>query len=203
MRASSASGRGASRAARGPAKVVRIPIANKGRRQRIWAGTIVIVAVVAIGAIAMRLSSFGERPATPTLAADEFDAVESLTVKLVNTARMRARVRPLTVSNRLLIAARVHSNDMAANEYLAHESADGDAPADRILAAGLDYEEVAENLFFDNGPDLDALPQRALAEWQASPIPRANLLAPQFRTMAVAITRAVDGSFFVTLDLMR
>lgn len=203
MRASSASGRGASRAARSPTKVVRIPFANKGRRQRIWAGTIVIVAVAAIAAMAIRVSSFGTRPATPTLAADEFGAIESLTVKLVNDARVRAHVNPLMVSNRLLIAARLHSTEMAANEYLAHESADGDAPADRVLASGIDYEEVAENLFFDNGPDLDALPQRALAEWQANPIPRANLLAPQFRMIAVAIARAVDGSFFVTLDLMR
>jgi len=168
-----------------------------------WAGTIAIVAVVVIAAIVMRVSSFGGRAATPALAADEFSAVESLTVKLVNDARVRAGVRPLVVSNRLLIAARVHSEDMAANDYRAHESAIGDTPADRVRAAGLDYEEMAENLFFDNGPDLDALPERALAEWQASPIPRANLLSPRFRTMAVAIARAVDGSFFVTLDLMR
>ena len=168
-----------------------------------WVGTLAVVAAVMIAVIAIRGSSFGTRPATPTLAADEFAAVESLTVKLVNDARTRAHVRPLMISDRLSIAAKVHSAEMAANESLAHESADEDAPADRVRATGLDYEEVAENLFFDNGPDLDALPQRALAEWQANPIPRANLLAPQFRTIAVAIARAVDGSFFVTLDLMR
>lgn len=168
-----------------------------------WAGTIAIVAVVAIAAIAIRMSSFAGRAATSTLAADEFGAVESLTIKLVNDVRLHAGVGPLVVSNRLLIAARVHSDDMAAHDYLAHESASGDAPVDRVRAAGLDYEELAENLFFDNGPDLDALPRRALAEWKASPIPRANLLSPQFRTVAVAIARAVDGSFYVTLDLMR
>lgn len=168
-----------------------------------WAGAIAAVAVVAVAAMALGVSSFGDRPGMPALAADEYGAVELLTVKLVNEARTHAHVRPLIVSNKLLIAARLHSTDMAANDYLAHESADGYAPADRVRAAGLDYEEVAENLFFDNGPDLDALPRRALAEWQATPIPRANLLAPQFRTIAVAVARAVDGSFFVTLDLMR
>jgi len=164
---------------------------------------IVIVAVVALTAIVIRVNPFRGRQAAPALAADEFGAAESLIVKLVNDARLHAGVRPLAVSERLVTAARVHSDDMAANDYLAHESAIGDAPADRVRSAGLDYEEVAENLFFDNGPDLDALPRRALAEWQASPIPRANLLAPRLRTMAVAIARAVDGSFFVTLDLMR
>jgi uncharacterized protein YkwD len=167
------------------------------------AAIIAIVAVASLTAIVIRVNSFRGRQAAPTLAADEFGAGESLIVKLVNDARLRAGVRPLAVSEPLVIAARVHSDDMAANDYLAHESAIGDAPADRVRAAGLDYEEVAENLFFDNGPDLDALPRRALAEWQAGPIPRANLLAPEFRTVAVAIARAVDGSFFVTLDLMR
>jgi uncharacterized protein YkwD len=164
---------------------------------------IAIVAAVALAALVIRLNSFGGRQAAPTLAADEFGAAESLTVKLVNDARSHAGMRPLAVSRQLLIAARIHSEDMAANGYFAHESADGDAPADRVRSAGLDYEEVAEDLFFDNGPDLDALPRRALVEWQASPQPRANLLAPEFRTIAVAIARAVDGSFFVTLDLMR
>jgi len=37
----------------------------------------------------------------------------------------------------------------------------------------------------------------------ASPTPRGNLLSPEFRSAAVAIARAVDGSLFVTLDLMR
>jgi uncharacterized protein YkwD len=162
-----------------------------------------IVAVVTLAAFVIRVNSFGGPQAPPMLAADEFGGAESLTVKLVNDARLRAGVRPLAISGRLLIAARVHSEDMAANDYLAHEGAIGDAPADRVRSAGIDYEEVAENLFFDNGPDLDALPRRALAEWQASPIPRTNLLAPEFRGIAVAIARAVDGSFFVTLDLMR
>jgi uncharacterized protein YkwD len=203
MRASSASGRGASRAARGTAKVVRIPIANKGRRRQIWTAIIAIIAVGPLAALVIRMNSFGGYQPSPILAADEFGAAESLTVKLVNDARLHAGLRPLAVSGPLLIAARVHSEDMAANGYLSHESAIGDAPADRVRSAGIDYEEVAENLFFDSVPDLDALPGRALAEWQASPVPRAHLLAPEFRTIAVAIARAVDGSFFVTLDLMR
>lgn len=203
MRASSASGRGASRAARGAAKVVRIPVANRDRWRRLWPAIIAIAAVAVLAAVLIGANSFGRHLAAPTLAADEFRAAESQTIKLVNDARLRAGATPLALSRELSIAARVHSDDMAANGYLAHESADGDTPADRVRSAGIDYEEVAENLFLDNGPDLDALPQRALAEWQASPIPRANLLAPKFRTIAVSIARAVDGSFFVTLDLMR
>jgi uncharacterized protein YkwD len=167
------------------------------------AGTIAVVAAVAVAALVIRVSSFTGRPAMPALGADEFGAAESLTVKLINDARLRAGVSPLVVSNRLLLAARVHSNDMAADDDLAHESMIGDAPVDRVRSAGLDYEELAENLFKDSGPDVDKLPERAIEDWLESPTPRANLLSPRFRTAAVAIARAVDGSFFVTLDLMR
>ena len=65
MRASSASGRGASRTTRGPAKVVRMPVAGKLRHQqmmRAWMITI-IAAVVALG-FAVRF----ERPQIQTSA---------------------------------------------------------------------------------------------------------------------------------------
>ena len=42
-----------------------------------------------------------------------------------------------------------------------------------------------------------------MAVWLASPEPRVNLLSARFRAAAVAIARAVDGSYYVTLDLMR
>jgi len=129
--------------------------------------------------------------------------MEARILELVNDARRQAGRSPVTLSNTLLIAARAHSEDMAARRYLSHEGGAGDTPADRVTAVGLDYEEIAEDLLSDGGRDPNALPQRALAIWLASTTPRENLLSAQFRTAAVAIARAVDGSFFVTLDLMR
>lgn len=162
---------------------------------------ITICAVVVIAAVAVRVSSRAMRPVAPASTSAQFGPAESRIVEFVNDARTRASLAPLVLFDRLLIAARAHRQDLAAYRYLGHESGPGDAPADRVRAVGIDYEELAENLLSDRGPDLDALPERALTIWPASPAPRGKLLAPQFRTAAVAIARAVDGSFFVTLDL--
>ena len=180
-----------------------MPTASRLRRRQMRALAIAVCTVVVIAAIAVRVGPRARRPVGPALAAAQFGPAESRIVELVNDARTRAGLAPLVLSDRLLLAARAHSQDMAAHRYLAHESGAGDAPADRVRVAGLDYEEIAENLLSDLGPDLDALPERALTIWLASPTPRGNLLSPQFRTAAVAIARAVDGSFFVTLDFMR
>jgi uncharacterized protein YkwD len=204
MRASSASGRGASRTTRGPAKVVRMPVAGKLRHQqmmRTWMITI-IAAVVALG-FAVRFERPQIRQASAMEpASTQFGAAEAHLLAMINDARKQAGRDALSLSDKLLIAARTHSQDMAAHLYLAHEGGAGDAPADRISATGLDYVEIAENLFSDGSSDLNALPARALSYWMASPTPRGNLLSPEFRSAAVAIARAVDGSLFVTLDLM-
>ncbi|MBI3758958.1 MAG: CAP domain-containing protein [Deltaproteobacteria bacterium] len=167
------------------------------------AAAIVAGVLVVVAAVVVRFGSRGRRPVVSTLAVAEFQSAEARILELVNSARKQAGVPPLILSDRLLSAARMHSQDMAAHRYLAHESADGIPTADRVRAAGLDYEEVAENLFSDPRPDIEALPTRAMTAWLASPEPRVNLLAARVRTAAVAIARAVDGSFYVTLDLMR
>jgi len=203
MRASSVSGRGTSRAPRGPAKVVRMPTATRLRRQRLQAWSI-IVAVLVVGAgFAARFSSPTKPAAAPVLPADQFVTTEARVLELVNDVRKQAGLDLLASSDQLMTAARTHSEDMAAHQYVAHEGGAGDAPADRLVAVGLDYQEMAENLFSYGGPDVDAVPSQALATWLASPEPRGNLLSPQFRFAAVAIARAIDGSFYVTLDLMR
>lgn len=180
-----------------------MPTATRRRRQRLQAW-VIMVSVIAVGAgFVVRFSSPVKPAAPPSLAPDQFGTTEARILDLVNDARREAGRDPLGVSDKLLMAARVHSEDMAAHRYLAHEGDAGDAPADRLSAAGLDYEEVAENLFSYDGLDPRALASQALTTWLASPEPRGNLLSPQFHIAAVAIARAVDGSFFVTLDLMR
>jgi uncharacterized protein YkwD len=203
MRASSVSGRGTSRVPRGPAKVVRIPTATRLRRKRLQTWSI-IAAVLVVGAgFAARFNSPVKLAAAPVLPPDQFGAAEARILDLVNDARRESGLTPLTSSDKLMTAARLHSEDMAAHQYVAHEGGAGDAPADRLVAVGLDYQEITENLFSYGGPDVDSVPSQALATWLASPAPRENLLSPQFRLMAVAIARAIDGSFYVTLDLMR
>ncbi len=164
---------------------------------------------VAIGLVLFVVSLFARvehvKPPQPESAIPlaQLNPIESRIIYLVNSVRTRAGAEALALSDRLMVAARAHAADMAAHGYLAHESAAGDTTADRVRSSGLDYEEVAENLMSDSGRDLAALPQRVLTTWLASPSSRNNLLAPQFNAVAVAIAHATDGTYYVTLDLMR
>jgi uncharacterized protein YkwD len=164
---------------------------------------IAIGVVVFIAAIVVRVGRYPVRQARPTRLQTQLNPIESRIIDLVNAARTQAGAARLMLSDRLTLAARAHAQDMATRGYLAHDSASGDTPADRVRAAGLDYDEIAENLLSNPGHDLEALPQRALTTWLASPTTRNNLLSPRFRTIAAAIAHATDGSFYITLDLMR
>jgi uncharacterized protein YkwD len=159
--------------------------------------------LVFISAMVLRFGRFTVSQPRVEVPQVQLNAIEERIVELVNAARAQVGAAPLALSDRLTLAARAHAQDMAAHGYLAHDSAAGDPPADRVRSVGLDYDELAENLLSDPGHEVDALPQRAIAAWLASPTPRNNLLSPRFRTAAVAIAHATNGSFYVTLDLMR
>ncbi len=173
------------------------------RRHRLLRFSVAIGVVLFVASIATRVRHVAPPQPDPAVPQAQLNPIEARIVELINTARMQAGAAPLALSDRLTLAARAHAQDMAEHGYVAHDSADGDTPVDRARAAGLDYDEIAENLLSDPGHDLDSLPQRALTTWLASPTSRINLLAPQFRTTAVAIAHAADGSYYVTLDLMR
>jgi len=123
-------------------------------------------------------------------------------LKLANDSRERAGLAPLQFSPRLMVAARNHSRDMAARGYLGHDSPAGDTPADRTRAAGVNYDELGENVYRDSA-EAGALPTRAIKAWLQSRAYRSNLLSPGFRLSAVGIARADDGNYFVTQDFIR
>ena len=173
------------------------------RRQRLLRLSIALGAVFLAVSITARVRHVAPPQPDPVVPPARLNPTEARIVELVNAARTQSGAAPLAHSDRLTLAARSHAQDMADHGYIAHESDAGDTPVDRARAAGLDYEEIAENLLSDSGQDLAALPQRALATWLASPASRLNLLAPQFHTLAVAVAHATDGSYYVTLDLMR
>jgi uncharacterized protein YkwD len=173
------------------------------RRQRLLRLSIAIGAVFFVASIVARVRHVTPPRPDPIVPQAQLDPIEARIFELVNLARTQAGVARLALSDRLTLAARAHAQDMAEHGYVAHDSADGDTPVDRARAAGLDYDEIAENLLSDPGYDLAALPQRTVTTWLSSPSPRNNLLSPRFIATAVAVAHATDGSYYVTLDLMR
>jgi uncharacterized protein YkwD len=132
------------------------------------------------------------------LAAQEFQVL-----KLVNDTRAHAGLIRLQFSPRLMIAARNHSRDMAARGYLGHNSSARDTPADRARAAGINCDELGENVYRGDGKDAHALTERVIGAWLQSRAHRANMMSPRFRFSAVGIARARDGNYYVTQDFIR
>lgn len=119
--------------------------------------------------------------APPTTAAPPVPTPADQVVALVNAARADAGCDPLVVDDRLALAAQLHSDDMAANDYFSHESQDGRTFVDRVLAAGYP-EPGGENI---------AQGQRSAAEvhdaWMNSEGHRANILNCSFTAIGVGL----------------
>jgi len=126
-------------------------------------------------------------PAQPRLRAVSLSSLEQGVLADINAFRLQHRLAPLRLSAQLTSAAREHSQQMAADGYFAHESADGSAFWKRIqrfyASSPWRYWSVGENLLWSS-PDVDA--KDALAMWLASPEHRANLLTSRWREIGVS-----------------
>ncbi|HTQ26314.1 MAG TPA: CAP domain-containing protein [Candidatus Binataceae bacterium] len=130
-------------------------------------------------------------------------AQEAEILRLVNDERKRAGAPALKSSQRLMLASRGHSYDMALRNYLGHKGPAGDTPAERVRGVGVDSAAFGENLYLDREADRARLAERAVQEWLRNPEHRANLLSPDFASTGVGIARAADGTAYVTQDFAR
>jgi uncharacterized protein YkwD len=131
---------------------------------------------------------------TPTQAAPGNAAVEDAVVALVNGVRRRVRCDPLQNDRRLRQAARQHSGDMAAGNFLSHTGSDGSSAADRMAAAGYDR-PLSENLARGFGSARDVV-----QGWLDSREQRQNLLDCDARAIGVGVAVGADGRPYWTQD---
>lgn len=192
------------KAPRHSTKVIRLPVPEliKLRRRRRLSGLSMVVLVLAM------IAAWDQYAGLPTESAGlecrlRPNSTERLLLQRVNAARARAGTSPLAFSSALMRAAYLHSADMAAAGYVAYDSPSGDTPASRIIAQGVDYQELGENLCGPFHDGLARLADYALARWLADPEDRANILSARFRITGIGITRTADGSFYITQDLVR
>lgn len=202
MKPSSATGRGAARRPRGPARIIPLPTPGVVKRRRaIRAGAGVLITAL-IAAISMRVYLTRNAPPSPEEMAG-ISEPEAEIIKQVNAERVRRGLRPLKFSPRLAVVARGHSYDMAIRHYRDHNSPEGSTPADRVRGVGVECTAVAENIYVDDYRKLEALGARALKGWLDSTEHRGNLLSPDFVETGVGIARSSDGYTYVTQDFVR
>ena len=145
--------------------------------------------------------------ACPAGAADR-----SAVVCEINAARDAADRAPLRFRPSLAAAARGHSADMVARRYFAHESPEGDGPADRAWDAGYmrhaDSWRVGEILLWSTGAPLTAA--RAVGMWMDSPSHRRILLSQRYRDVGAGVMPGapfddpgVESATTITVDFGR
>lgn len=170
------------------------------RRRAIKAGLGLLILSL-IGAIIARLYLMRAAPPSPEKVSGQTEQ-ETEIIGLENQERTRAGLKPLKFSPRLAVIARGHSYDMAMRRYLAHNSPEGVAPADRISGVGIDYQVVGENIYMDDYADPREMPQRAMDGWSKSPEHHANIVSAQFTETGVGVARSADGNTYVTQDFV-
>jgi uncharacterized protein YkwD len=116
----------------------------------------------------------------------------------LNAIRELHGLVPLRPSAQLTASAVAHSEEMAADGYFEHRSADGTAFWRRIERwypdSDFPFWSVGENLLWSS-PGVD--PSEALRLWMRSPEHRANILAPRWRQIGVAAVHvdAAPGTY--------
>jgi len=185
----------------GPAKVIRMPTPTVVRRRRAIKAGLGLLVLSLLAAIIARFYLLYTAPPSPEKVSG-LTAREAEILGLVNQERARAGQPPLKFSPRLAVIARGHSYDMAMRHYLAHNSPDGVAPAERIAGAGLGYHAVGENVYMDDADPAD-MPRRAMNGWLKSPAHHANIVSGTFTETGVGIAQSADGNTYVTQDFMR
>ena len=120
--------------------------------------------------------------------------------------------QPLTFNARLYEAARLHSQDMVAQDYFSHTSADGQGVSDRITATGYQYWTWGENIAYSSSTapvdevkevvdfhDLFVIDAGVTGRGH-----RTNIFEENFREVGIGTAhgnyKGYDYSWFVTCD---
>jgi uncharacterized protein YkwD len=171
------------------------------RRRAIKAGVGLLVLSL-LAAIVARFYLIYTAPRSPEKTSGLTEQ-ETEILDLVNQQRARGGLPPLKFSPRLAVVARGHSYDMAMRHYLAHNSPDGVAPAERISGSGIGYQAVGENIYMDDYADSTDVPRRAMNGWRKSPEHLANIISGRFTETGIGIAQSADGTTYVTQDFLR
>jgi uncharacterized protein YkwD len=142
----------------------------------------------------MNASLANARPRTARVSAtgDERRAFE-----LINAERRASGESSLVWDAELTRMARLHSENMARQNFFDHIDPQGQNMTMRARACGVcGWSAIAENIAYNSGYDDPA--GFAVERWMKSSKHRANLLRQGFTHSGVGVARAADGRVFFT-----
>ena len=129
----------------------------------------------------------------PTEPAVNTASLERSMVNKVNAARAAEGLPPLEVSSVLRSNARVHSADMADNNFFSHTSPTRGTFAARVNASGISYSGAGENIAYNSSVSS------AHSMLMGSSGHRANILNTDFTHIGIGIEwDESEGVFYIT-----
>ncbi|MFH2102491.1 MAG: CAP domain-containing protein [Chloroflexota bacterium] len=105
---------------------------------------------------------------------------ENQVVTLFNEQRALAGLPAYTIHSSLVLAARLHSQDMACNRYFSHTGLDGSTPRDRMLRQGYVAVWWGENISAGRNS-----PAQTVQSWMDSAPHRANILSTNVNEVGI------------------
>ncbi|KAI9912271.1 hypothetical protein PsorP6_008853 [Peronosclerospora sorghi] len=108
----------------------------------------------------------------------------------VNAERAKVGLSPLCTNSKMAAAARRHSEDMAANDYMDHGGSDGSTMSQRITDAGFKWNSVAENVAAGQ-EDVASV----MESWMNSEDHRDNILGADYTMFGTAYAYNADSKY--------
>ena len=123
--------------------------------------------------------------------------IEQLAFQLSNDQRTANNLPPLVWDNDVASIARLHSENMAKNNFFSHKGLDGSMVNKRADQVGVkNWRSIGENIAFNRGYDNPA--EFTVECWMKSVSHRENLLDKSWKESAIGVAVAADGSYYFT-----
>jgi uncharacterized protein YkwD len=119
---------------------------------------------------------------------------ESTLLGLINQERQARGLHTLTLQGQLQTAARLHSEDMACNDFLSHTGSDGSSVRDRVERQGYSWSWIGENIYA-TGNTSSSAPEQAFNWWMNSTPHRNNLLHEYYTEIGIGYRHSPDSSY--------
>ena len=120
-------------------------------------------------------------------------------VTLINNARTSNGLHALSVNQKLVTAANVHTKDMLCKNFLGHTGSDNSTPQSRVTAQGYTASLVVEDIY----ALTTASQQSAFNWWINTPEGRADILNPAVTEFGIAYgarQESMLGAYFVMVS---
>jgi uncharacterized protein YkwD len=124
-------------------------------------------------------------------------SIERQAFDLINKKRSEIGLALLMWNDELAEVARVHSQDMAEQQFFSHKGSDGTMVDDRADKFGIkNWSAIGENIAFERGFENAA--EFAVERWMESPAHKQNLLDQRWKETGMGVAILPDGTYYFT-----